>query len=71
MKRTIYALVSALALLGSAPAAKADGLSRCMIEAVAECDARFPPSDYRNISIRGWCYMISTAICTASKATTT
>ncbi len=65
MKRTIYALVSALALLGTAPAARADTFTQCVIQAVAECDARFPPSDYRNIAIRGWCYMITTGICKA------
>ncbi|HVO34988.1 MAG TPA: hypothetical protein VMT21_05435 [Gemmatimonadales bacterium] len=67
MKRTIYALVSALALLGTAPAARADNkLLKCMEEAIADCDGRFPPSDYRLIAIRGWCYMIGTAICKAS-----
>ncbi len=66
MKRTIYALVSALALLGAAPPANAASFWKCMIEAVRECDARFPAGDYRNTSIRGWCYMITTAICTAS-----
>ncbi|MGA2383728.1 MAG: hypothetical protein ABSG61_09880 [Gemmatimonadales bacterium] len=66
MKRTIYALVSALALLGSAPAARAETLLKCVEEAIADCDARFPPSDYRNIAIRGWCYMIGTAMCKAS-----
>ena len=66
MKRTIYALVSALALLGAAPAAKAEPLLRCVQEAIADCDARFPPSDYRNIAIRGWCYMIGTGICKAA-----
>jgi hypothetical protein len=67
MKRTIYALVSALALLGSAPAAKADDFSKCMIQAVGDCDKMFPPSDFRNVAIRGWCYMIHTGICSASK----
>ena len=67
MKRTIYALVSALALLGTAPKpAKAMSFWRCVIEAVRECDQQFPPGDYRNASIRGWCYMITTGICAAS-----
>jgi hypothetical protein len=65
MKRTIFALVSTLALLGSAPAARADSLMQCMIAAVKECDAQFPPSDFRNVAIRGWCYMINTGICKA------
>lgn len=66
MKRTICALVSALALAGSAPAARADTVMQCMIAAVRECDAQFPPSDFRNVAIRGWCYMINTAICKAT-----
>jgi hypothetical protein len=67
MKRTIYALVSALALLGSAPAAKADPLLKCVQEAIADCDKQFPPSDYYLVAIRGWCYMIGTAICKAAR----
>jgi hypothetical protein len=67
MKRTIYAAVSALALLGSAPAARAQQtVLKCVEEAIADCDVRFPPSDYRMIAIRGWCYMIGTAVCKAS-----
>ncbi len=66
MKRTIYALVAGLALVGRPTPARATNVIKCMIEAVAECDARFPPGDYRNASIRGWCYMITTGICAAS-----
>jgi hypothetical protein len=66
MKKAIYSLVAALALVGRPTPATATSLIKCMIEAVQECDARFPPSDYRNISIRGWCYMITTGICAAS-----
>lgn len=65
MKRTIYALVSALALLGSVPAARAQRLQKCVQESIADCDARFPPSDWRLIAIRGWCYMIGAGICRA------
>jgi len=71
MKRTIYALASALALLGAVPAAKADGLLKCVEAAIAECDKQFPPSDYYLVAIRGYCYMINTAICKASHATAT
>ena len=46
--------------------ARATNVIRCMLEAVAECDQRFPPGDYRNTAIRGWCYMINTGICAAS-----
>ena len=65
MKRTIYALVSALALLGSAPPVKADSVLKCIIESNADCDRRFPPSDYYLIAIRGWCYVIGAGICKA------
>ena len=66
MKRTIFALVSALALLGSVPPARAEGVLKCIEEAIADCDARFPPHDYYLIAIRGYCYMIGTAICKAA-----
>ncbi|HTT68303.1 MAG TPA: hypothetical protein VMF70_09765 [Gemmatimonadales bacterium] len=66
MKRSLFALVSALALAGSPAPAHAKNVIFCMIEAVAECDARFPAGDYRNTSIRGWCYMITTGMCAAS-----
>ena len=66
MKRTIYALVSALALLGSVPTARAGDLLKCMEEAIADCDARFPPHDYYLVAVRGWCYMIGTGMCEAA-----
>jgi len=67
MKRTIFALVSALALLGSVPPpARAETLLKCVEEAIADCDARFPPHDYYLVAIRGYCYMIGTAMCKAS-----
>ncbi|HXY70370.1 MAG TPA: hypothetical protein VEH62_13045 [Gemmatimonadales bacterium] len=66
MKRSLFVLVSALALLGSPAPAHAKNVIWCMLEAVSECDSRFPPTDYRNVSIRGWCYMITTGICAAS-----
>lgn len=66
MKKAFFSLVALLALLGRPAPATATGIIRCMQEAVADCDARFPPSDYRLIAIRGWCYMIATGICAAS-----
>lgn len=66
MKKAIYSLVAALALVGRPTPATATSVIKCMIEAVGECDGRFPPSDYRNVAIRGWCYMIYTGICTAN-----
>jgi hypothetical protein len=66
MKRVIFVLATGLALVGRPEPAVARNVIRCMLEAVAECDERFPPTDYRNISIRGWCYMIGTGICAAS-----
>ncbi|HXY18413.1 MAG TPA: hypothetical protein VEH83_00280 [Gemmatimonadales bacterium] len=66
MKRSPFVLVSALALLGGPAPARATNVIKCMIEAVADCDARFPPSDYHLVAIRGWCYMITTGMCAAS-----
>ena len=66
MKRAIFVLATGLALVGRPAPVMARNVIRCMLEAVAECDERFPPTDYRNISIRGWCYMINTGICAAS-----
>lgn len=65
MRRTIFALVSVLALAGGAAPARAEGVIRCMLQAVSDCDARFPPGDRFNISIRGWCYLIQTGMCAA------
>jgi hypothetical protein len=65
MRRTIFALASVLALAGSATPVRADNVIRCMIQAVADCDARFPVGDRFATSIRGWCYMIQTGMCAA------
>ncbi len=65
MKRTIYTLVSLLALAGSATPARAEDMTKCMIQAVKDCDERFPAGDRWSTSIRGWCYMIGTAMCMA------
>jgi len=66
MKKAIYTLAAAAALVGRPAPAVAEPFWKCMIEAVQECDKQFPPNDYYTISIRGWCYMITTGICTAS-----
>jgi hypothetical protein len=65
MRRTIFALVSVLALAGGATPARAENVTKCMIQAVKDCDERFPPGDRFNIAIRGWCYMINTGMCAA------
>jgi len=65
MKRTIFALAAALALAGSVRPVVAKTVTECVIEAVADCDARFPPSDRWLISIRGWCYIIYSGMCKA------
>ncbi len=65
MKKTIFLLVSVLALSGGARPAAARGFWECMIEAVRECDRQFPPGDFRNAAIRGWCYMVTQGICMA------
>jgi len=68
MKRIIFVLAAGLALAGRPAPARAENVYKCMNAAVAECDARFPPSDWRLIAIRGYCYMINTAICASSSA---
>ena len=66
MKRTIFALASALTLAGGVtPVRAATTLTKCMIQAVADCDARFPPGDRWSTAIRGWCYIINTGMCKA------
>jgi hypothetical protein len=66
MKKSVFLLVSALALAGRPAPARAENVIKCMLEAVRDCDERFPSGDYRNTAIRGWCYMIATGICAAS-----
>lgn len=62
MKRIIFAAVLALsALTVTAPPAYARG--HCLIEAVASCNADFPPGDRFNSATRGWCYMIRSGMC--------
>jgi hypothetical protein len=65
MKRTIFALASALTLAGSATPARAEDIIKCMAVAVKDCDAQFPPTDRWTIAIRGWCYIIQTGMCAA------
>lgn len=61
MKKLTFAAVLALsALLGSPRTARAD----CLIDAVNSCNQDFSGnSNYYTISIRGWCYMVRSAIC--------
>ena len=66
MKRSVFLLLAGLALASQPAPARATNVIRCMLEAVKECDERFPPSDYRLVASRGWCYTISTAICAAN-----
>jgi hypothetical protein len=65
MKKTIFALAAALTLAGGVRPVAAKTVAQCVIEAVADCDARFPPSDRYLVSIRGWCYIIYSGICKA------
>ena len=39
---------------------------RCAREAEESCDKAFPPNDWRLVAVRGWCYMIRTALCLQS-----
>ena len=65
MKKTILAAVLALgAIIGSPRTARAD----CVIDAVDSCNSDFGGSNgnYYTISIRGWCYLIRSGLCSAS-----
>ncbi|HEX2780716.1 MAG TPA: hypothetical protein VHM30_14540 [Gemmatimonadaceae bacterium] len=63
MRKTILAGALALgAILGSARPAQAD----CLSEAVSSCNDDFGgANNYYTIAIRGWCYMIRGAMCSA------
>lgn len=39
---------------------------KCANEAEGSCNEDFPPTDWRLIAIRGWCYTIRTALCVGS-----
>lgn len=56
----VAALMAAGSLSAPIAPARADD---CLIDAVRECNAEFPPKDYYLIAIRGWCYSIHYAIC--------
>jgi hypothetical protein len=62
MKNTILAGALALgAILGTPRTARAED---CLIEAVASCNGDFGgSSNYYEVAIRGWCYMIRAGIC--------
>ena len=66
MKKAILTLVLGLALLGRPAPARAENVMRCMLQAISDCDASFPNTEYHLVAIRGWCYMIATGICAAS-----
>ncbi len=59
-------LVGMLGALGDPQPADAQ-LTGCLGEAITECDALFPPNNEMVIAIRGWCYLISWAICEIMK----
>jgi len=66
MKKAVLTLVVGLALLGRPAPARAENVMKCMLQAIADCDASFPNTEYHLVAIRGWCYMIATGICAAS-----
>jgi hypothetical protein len=63
LKRLVLASILATAAIAPTPAA-AEGPD-CVTDAVNECNRDFPPSDYWNISIRGWCYITRVGLCKA------
>lgn len=59
------AIMATGALAAPVSLAVADEEPTCLQKAIEECNKDFPPGDYYNISIRGWCYMIRGAFCLA------
>jgi hypothetical protein len=65
MKLTIPAFLLAFGV-GMLPApqpADARVTWGCVIDAVSTCDRDFPSGDRFNAAIRGWCYLIRSALC--------
>jgi hypothetical protein len=65
MKKLLAVLLLAGALGGLSDPAPADAavLDECLNETIASCDNDFSGNTERDISIRGWCYMIRWGIC--------
>jgi hypothetical protein len=55
----VFGWTMALMLAASPAVARAS----CVHEAIHSCAIDFPATDWRSISIRGWCYLIRTGMC--------
>lgn len=56
------ASLAATAIAAPAPARAADD---CVKDSITFCREEFSGKDYYSVAMRGWCYMISIAICKA------
>ena len=66
MKNLIAGLVLAGAvgmLPNPRPADATELQTTCLQEAIASCDNDFKGNDIYSVAVRGWCYMIRTAMC--------
>lgn len=65
MKRIVasMAIVSAMLIFPSPRPADAQVATGCLDEAIASCDRDFPGGGIYESTIRGWCYIIRTAMC--------
>lgn len=59
-------MLSTLLVLGGVAGSPTPAEASCTIEAVESCDRDFGgSSNYYTIAIRGWCYLVRTAMCEA------
>ena len=57
-------MLSTLLLLGGITGSATPAQASCTIDAVSSCDQDFGgSSNYYTIAIRGWCYLLRTAMC--------
>ncbi len=65
MKRflTIAVFTAAVAMLPNPAPADAQGLKACLQEAVSSCRSDFPGAGVYESALRGWCYVIRSALC--------
>jgi hypothetical protein len=65
MKRLVsaVALAAAVTMLPNPIPADAAVVRGCLDREIASCDEDFPGASPDNVAIRGWCYIIRTAIC--------
>jgi hypothetical protein len=60
---SIVVVTGALGMLPHPVPADAAQSKSCLQNAVDSCDRDFPGGDRYTVAIRGWCYLIRTALC--------